>query len=162
MAPGRPRSSRGACLDSDVSGRVVGEYRAVNKPRDPDYWKKWRAAHPAYRAREKIRMAARTSKDHGDRAGQYARRRARLLVANADHGTPSSAHPIMDAAELVTLRHIRPDRRSLLVDPLYEDALMTAALALCEGEDADEAVRCLLRAERALRWRSAPFLEDLL
>jgi hypothetical protein len=24
----------------------------VGKPKDPDYWKKWRAAHPEYRARE--------------------------------------------------------------------------------------------------------------
>lgn len=31
----------------------------MGKPKDPDYWKKWRAEHPEYRERERARTAAR-------------------------------------------------------------------------------------------------------
>ena len=31
----------------------------MGKPRDPDYWKRWRAAHPEYRQREAERSRAR-------------------------------------------------------------------------------------------------------
>ena len=45
----------------------------MGKPTDPHYWRKWRAAHPEYRARERRRQAGR---QHGDRTQEYARRAA--------------------------------------------------------------------------------------
>ncbi len=129
------------------------------KPRDPDYWKKWRAAHQAYREREKRRSRDRTTKSHGDRAGQYQRRRERLRVRRAEHGWVESNHPILDDATLATQNHIRPDRRTHYLDPLYEDCLMSAVLAILEGSDPHEAIKSTLHAERGHRARSLP-LDD--
>lgn len=130
----------------------------MGKPLDPDYWKKWRAAHPAYREREKAR--SRLSKHHGDRVGQRARARERLLRSRADLGWVETSHPLLDAATAIVVRYVRPDRRTVLFDPLYEDAVMTAVLAILEGADPAEATSCFLRAERSRRYREAPLLEE--
>jgi len=49
----------------------------VGKPKDPDYWKKWRAAHPEYRERERQRARARERTPEQRRA---ERERARSRV----------------------------------------------------------------------------------
>lgn len=126
----------------------------MGKPRDPDYWRRYRATHPEYRERERDRMRRRTDKSHGDRAGQYRRRRERLAQANGDHGAVLTSHPIMDQAAVVAMRYVRPDRRTLYTDALYEEALMTAALAILEGADPHQAVRDVVHAERLWRWRT--------
>jgi hypothetical protein len=64
----------------------------------------------------------------------------------------------MDAAAAVALRYVRPDRRAHCLDPLYEDALMTAALAILEGADPDAAVRVVVSREREHRHRTCTML----
>lgn len=52
--------------------------RCVGKPKDPDYWRKWRAEHPEYRERERQRSRARKRTPEQRRAErERARQRAR-------------------------------------------------------------------------------------
>lgn len=48
----------------------------MGKPLDPDYFKKYRAAHPDYAARDRARRRARKVRSpRGDRSAENARRR---------------------------------------------------------------------------------------
>jgi hypothetical protein len=98
-------------------------------------------------------------KHHGDRAGQRARARSRLLAKRGDNGWVETGHPIMDEAIAVAQRYVKPDRGAVLVDPLYEEAVCVAALAICAGEDPDEATEVYVRHERSWRYRIC-FLEE--
>lgn len=131
----------------------------MGRPKDPGYWRKWRAAHPEYRKRERARSKARPVKSHGDRKAQYQRRRQRVTQATGDNGWVETQHPLMDEAASVTQRHIKPDRRTYYLDPLYEECLMEAALALVEGSDPDVAVVATLRRERLIRSKQAPLYD---
>lgn len=134
----------------------------MGKPKDPDYWRKYRARNPEYRAREKARMAARVNKSHGDRQAQNARRRERYHRERGNNGPPATqAHPIMDQAAQVAQAYVKPDRRTHYLDPLYEEALMTAALAILAGDDPHAATQAVVRAERNHRAHQAPLLEDI-
>lgn len=95
-------------------------------------------------------------KSHGDRRGQRLRARQREQQQNGDNGWTESKHPLMDEAAAITQRHIKPDRRTHYLDPLYEEALMTAALALLDGRDADQAVVSCLKTERNHRYHTIP------
>lgn len=90
----------------------------------------------------------------GDVAGQRARSRERERRRAGDNGWTPQGHPIMDAALAVALRYARPDRRDAYHDPLFEDALMTAALAIIEGTDPDAEVRRFVTWERGQRCRA--------
>jgi hypothetical protein len=131
------------------------------RPKDPDYWRKWRAAHPAYRARERARSAARGMKSHGDRAGQRARARIRLQQRNGDNGGIEPGHPIVDQAIAIARRFVSPDHRRDIVVPLYEEAVCIAALAICADEDAPAAVESFVKAERGWGYRTAPILVEV-
>lgn len=50
----------------------------MGRPRDPDYWRKWRAAHPDYRERERVRLRAR-DRTGRDRSGE--KRKLRMDLA---------------------------------------------------------------------------------
>jgi len=128
----------------------------VSKPLDPGYWRRYRATHPGYRERERIRSASRLVKSHGDRAAQYARRRLRLLRDRGDNGITEQGHPIMDQAMAVASRYVKRDQRTVLYDPTWEDAVMVAALAICRGEDPGHAVGDYVRVERSWMRRTAP------
>ena len=67
-----------------------------------------------------------------------------------------TAHPIMDEAAIVAGRYVHPDRRTLYTDAIYEEALMTAALAILEDADPHQAVRDVVKAERLWRWYAQP------
>ena len=112
----------------------------MGKPRDPDYWKKWRAAHPAYQARERKRSAQRDrSKEHlrRDYKAEYAKYRAPVA--------PDEPLPLLF-----------PDLQKGAVISFWEDELrmdmrQEAFLALLEGRDQNEAIRQYARRE--LEWR---------
>jgi hypothetical protein len=130
------------------------------------YHRAWRAAHPEYRAREVERSRRRrTLHGRGDRSTEYARQRERRAVdrrlRSGNNGTVERSHPLLEAARLVALRHVRPDRRSVLFRPTYEDAVSEALVAIVAGEDAVPAVRRYLSAERAWLSRTAPLLDHV-
>jgi hypothetical protein len=99
-------------------------------------------------------------KHHGDRIGQRARARARQLRRDGDHGWCESRHPILDEALIVARRHAKPDRGSVIFDPLFEDAVSVAALAICAGENPEHATHAFVRSERDWISRTAPLYAD--
>ncbi len=109
----------------------------MGKPSDPAYWRRWRAAHPEYRAREAARSAERKRvHGRGDRTEEYRRRAAR--------------RPKLDTTPLPLLY---PDAQrgavlSFWRGELNLDCEQERALALLEGRDPDEAVR----AYRSREW----------
>lgn len=131
-------------------------------------WQRRKRAAAALAAGRKPHKTGRPStgrkapKCHGDRAGQKMRARTRSLQANGDNGWAESKHPIMDAATAVALRHIKPDRRTYYLDPLYDEAVMAAALAILDGSDPDAAVAATLRAERDHRYHTAPLMDEMI
>jgi hypothetical protein len=127
------------------------------------YWASWRAAHPEYRQREAERGRARRMAGRGDRTAEYARQQVRRAeqraVASGDSGLTETDHPLLALAREVAGRVIRPDRRSILYRPTFEDATAEAVLALVEGADAIVAVRRFLGEERQWAYRTAPLLD---
>jgi hypothetical protein len=130
------------------------------------YHRAWRAAHPEYRAREVERSRQRRAlHGRGDRSAEYARQREHRALTrrlrSGDNGTIQANHPLLEAARAVALGQVRPDRRSVLFRPTYEDAVSEAVLAIVVGEDPVPAVRRYLSAERAWLSRTAPLLDYL-
>lgn len=139
---------------------------------DAAYWRRWREEHPEYRERERERGRRRRAAGRGDRSAEYRARRDRERAkreAQAELDRQAANHPILTAAREVAASVVRPDRRTLYVDPLYEDAVSVAAEALWShrgqprAQDvARDAVASFVRSERAYRAMSAPLLDDLL
>jgi hypothetical protein len=122
---------------------------------DAAYYRSWRAAHPAYRDRQKqLRRERRRRTGRGDRSAEYARRRSRAIPP------VPGLHLDHDLFELAR-RIVGPRRTSLvtLYDPLYDDLLSEATLALIEGRDAEDAVRRYRARERAFGRVTAPLLD---
>jgi hypothetical protein len=122
---------------------------------DAAYYRSWRAAHPEYRARQnRLRAQRRQRKGRGDRGQEYARRCSRAIPpVPAMH----LGHDLFERA-----RHIVGPRRTSLValyDPLYDDLLSEATLALIEGRDPEEAVRRYGAAERSFGRVTCPLLD---
>ena len=112
---------------------------------DALYHRRWRAAHPEYRARQnRLRNERRRRLGRGDRSAEYRRRASRALPA-----IPGlhDGHDLFEQAH----RIVGPKRRSLstLHDPLHEDLLSEATLALLEGRDPADAVRSYGARERS-------------
>ena len=120
------------------------------------YFRAWRAAHPEYRARQnRLRNERRRSKGRGDRSAEYAARRSRALppVPGLHHG-----HTLFERA-----REIVGPRSTTLVnlaDPLYDDLVAEATLALIEGRDPKDAVRAYGARERAFGRVTCPLYEE--
>ncbi len=105
------------------------------RPKDPDYWRKWRAAHPVYRDREKER-----------------RRLAHRLIAAeriCREEEPPQSHPILEEAMRIVgpLHATRGRAYKFPSEVLYEELVATAALALIEGVDACAAVDAVRKRE---------------
>ena len=79
---------------------------------------------------------------------------------DGDNGWCESRHPILDEALAVARRHVRPDRGSVIFDPLYEEVVSVAALAICAGEDPERATLSFVRKERDRALRTAPLFAD--
>ena len=120
------------------------------------YFRAWRAAHPEYRARQnRLRNERRRSKGRGDRSTEYAARRSRAMppMPGLHHG-----HTLFERA-----REIVGPRSTTLVnlaDPLYDDLVAEATLALIEGRDPNHAVRAYGARERAFGRVTCPLYEQ--
>jgi hypothetical protein len=121
---------------------------------DAAYHRAWRAAHPGYRARQnRLRAERRRRIGRGDRSAEYTQRRSRALPpVPALH----VGHNLFDVAR----RIVGPRRSSFvaLYDPLYDDLISEATLALLEGHDAETAVRQYGARERAFGRVTCPLL----
>jgi hypothetical protein len=82
-------------------------------------------------------------------------------VWSGENGTTETSHPLLEAARAVALGQVRPDRRSVLFRPTFEDAVSEALVAIVAGEDPVPAVRRYLSAERAWLMCTAPLLDHL-
>jgi hypothetical protein len=112
---------------------------------DAAYYRAWRAAHPEYRARQnRLRAERRRQKGRGDRAAEYARRRSRALPPMPPL---HASHDLFERARMV----VGPRRTmfAALHDPLHDDLLSEATLALIEGRDPVEAIRSFRAREHA-------------
>jgi hypothetical protein len=123
---------------------------------DAAYYRAWRSAHPEYRARQnRLRAERRRLKGRGDRTVEYARRRSRALPP---------IPPLHDGHDLFEeARRVVGPRRSTLValhDPLHDDLLSEATLALIEGRDPREAIRAFRARERAFGRITCPLFLD--
>jgi hypothetical protein len=122
---------------------------------DAAYYRAWRAAHPEYRARQnQLRTERRRVAGRRDRTAEYARRASRALpeVPGMHIG-----HDLFERA-----RGIVGPRRGTLVtlyDPLYDDLLSEATLAILEGADPEVAVRQYSARERAFGRVTCPLLD---
>lgn len=125
------------------------------------YFRDWRAAHPEYRTRETRRVAARRRHlGREDRTTEYANARARRVSRAPTEPMPilHLGHPLFDQARAV----VGPDRSGLTVlrDPLYDDLISVATLAILQGRDPAEDVRRFRAAEFAWRRMTCPILVD--
>lgn len=118
------------------------------KPKDPDYWKKYRAAHPEYRQRE-IARVRRHKQTHGrgDRHAEYARYYARTVVQKPTHEPLPVLFPGL----------VRGTSVSFWEDELRMDLEQERALALLEGRDPDAAIVAYRKREVSERWRGVTF-----
>jgi hypothetical protein len=112
---------------------------------DAAYHRAWRAAHPEYRARQnRLRNERRARNGRGDRSAEYARRPSR-----AQPPAPGLhvGHELFEQARKV----VGPRATTLvqLHDPLYDDLVSEATLAIIEGRDPKDAVRAYGARERS-------------
>lgn len=123
-----------------------------------EYYRKYRAEHPKYRARERERVRQKR-KDHGrgDRSEEYQRRRLRLQE-RADKGVLLESS-LMRKAKQLALRVKKPDMRDRVYDDTYEDLVCVCVLALCEGKDPGAAMKEWM-TERVTRTRMRAPLHD--
>jgi len=122
---------------------------------DAAYFRAWRAAHPGYRARQnRLRNERRSRDGRGDRTLEYRQRPSRALP-----GVPGLhlGHALFEEA-----RRIVGQRRTTLTvlhDPLHDDLLSEATLALLEGRDPRDAIRRYGATERAYGRLTCPLDE---
>ena len=112
---------------------------------DAAYHRAWRASHPEYRARQnRLRNERRARNGRGDRSAEYARRPSRALPPMPGLHV---GHELFEQAREV----VGPRLTNLvqLHDPLYEDLVSEATLAMIEGRDPEDAVRNYGARERA-------------
>ena len=112
---------------------------------DAAYHRAWRAAHPEYRARQnRLRNERRARNGRGDRSAEYARRKSRAMPPMPGLHV---GHALFEQAREI----VGPRTTSLvqLHDPLYDDLLSEATLAIIEGRDPAHAVRAYGVRERA-------------
>jgi hypothetical protein len=122
---------------------------------DAAYHRAWRAAHPEYQARQnRLRNERRRQQGRGDRAAEYASRPTRAIPS-----VPGlhAGHDLFERA-----RRIVGPRRTTLVtlhDPLYDDLISEATLALIEGRDPEVAIRRYGARERAFGRLTCPLFQ---
>jgi hypothetical protein len=122
---------------------------------DAKYYRHWRATHPEYRARQnRLRNERRRRLGRGDRTAEYARRTSRA------HPPLPGLHVGHDLFEQAK-RIVGPPRGTLttLHDPLHEDLLSEATLAILEGRDPAEAVDRYGARERSFGRVTCPLFE---
>jgi hypothetical protein len=123
----------------------------MGRPASPDYWRRWRAAHPGYRERE--RELGRARRQAGYRSPKT--RRPRVVAAHVE----VAAHPLITWAQELATDLVREDRRARLSDELYPDVVAELVLARLERKDPVSRASAWLRKERSWRHHLAPLLE---
>ncbi|MGD8486617.1 MAG: hypothetical protein PVH07_08280 [Chloroflexota bacterium] len=123
----------------------------MGRPASPDYWRRWRAAHPAYRERERERGRSRR------RAGYRSPKTRRPRVE--PEPIEVAPHPLLTWAQELAASLVREDRRARLSDELYADVVGEIILARFERQDPVARATAWLRAERSWRHHLAPLLE---
>ena len=123
---------------------------------DAAYYRAWRAAHPEYRARQnRLRNERRRREGRADRTAEYAKRpagRSRRCPACTTATRCSTRPAQVVGPRLTTLVS--------LADPLYDDLLSEATLALIEGADPVDAVRRYRAREAAFGRVTCPLFEQ--
>jgi hypothetical protein len=122
---------------------------------DAAYYRVWRATHAEYRARQnQLRNERRRRTGRGDRSTEYARRRSRAIPP-----IPSlhCGHELFEQARSI----VGPRLSSLLAlyDPLYDDLVSEATLALIEGRDPSAAIRAYRAKEHAFGRVTCPLFD---
>lgn len=116
----------------------------MGKPKDPDYWKKWRAEHPEYREQERVRSRARKRKRTPEQR-RAERERARLRAQRTKREK---------AYDREWMRKKRAERTSYEVG--VENALkryrmnVSSHIKAWRGEKREQALKS--RDLRAMRW----------
>ncbi len=126
---------------------------------DAAYFRAWRAAHPEYRARQnRLRTERRKRYGREDRSSEVARRRTTSAGSVPPVPPLHSGHQLFEHARQV----VGPRRSSLVMlhDPLYDDLLSEATLAIIEGRDPREAVRVYGARERSFGRVTCPLIGD--
>ena len=123
----------------------------MGRPASSDYWRRWRAAHPAYRERERERGRGRR------RAGYRSPKSRRPRVR--PEPVQLATHPLLAWAQELAARLVREDRRVRLSDELYPDVVSEILLARLERQDPVARATAWLRTERSWRHHVAPLLE---
>ena len=124
----------------------------MGRPASPDYWRRWRAAHPGYR-------------DAGAGASSGTATGRLPLAEDADaHGSVAepvqvATHPLLAWAQELAADLVREDRRAHLSDELYPDVVGEILLARLERQDPVARATAWLRTERSWRHHVAPLLE---
>jgi hypothetical protein len=121
------------------------------KPKDPAYFRKYRASHPEYAARDRARSRTRkTKRTRVDRTAEYAKR-------NAKRGSRA-----MGPLPVLFPHIVHGTRLSFWQDELKMDLEQERELALLEGRDPVEAVRAYRRRETNWFLITGPLLEPAL
>jgi hypothetical protein len=123
----------------------------MGRPASPDYWRQWRAAHPAYRERERERGRAR-------RHAGYRSPKTRRPRVEPEPIEPE-ADPMLVWAQELAASIVREDGRARLSDELYADVVGEILLAKMERQDPVARATAWLRSERSWRHHLAPLLE---
>jgi hypothetical protein len=128
----------------------------VGKPKDPDYWRKWRARNPEYRERERLRaQKRRRDGKRGDRSGEYRRRSARLRAQReAEAPSALATHPLINCAKCMVSSVMKQDRRTYVYDDLFDEAVSEVLLAWTLGEDPKEGIERVRKASTAWKARN--------
>jgi hypothetical protein len=126
------------------------------------YFRDWRASHPAYRTRQTaLRAERRRRLGREDRSAEYTMARSRRHATTPTEPMPAlhQGHPLFDQARSI----VGPNRSGLTVwlDPLYDDLISVATLALVRGEDARAAVSRFRSSETAWRRMTCPVLTEI-
>ena len=127
-----------------------------------EYYRKWRAAHPEYRARQNaLRNERRKVKGREDRSKEYEHRRKTRLRRNAENGWTAESSLVRRAKELATAVR-EPDRRTLYWDDTHEELVGICVLALCEGSDPQRAMQQFLQREWQHRYHRIGSINEAL
>lgn len=138
--------------DREQHTEYMRAYRAANPDRDRAAGKRWRDSDLDHsRAIQKAKRDRRSPEQRAARAAwQAGWKRRRRYQTNAQ---------LLD----LDARAVLGPRTSTLIyllDPLYDDLLQVAAMALLEGRDAATAVREYRRVEQAFQRKTAPLLDE--
>jgi hypothetical protein len=131
-----------------------------------EYFRSWRAAHPDYRRREVARTARRRAAGGRDSRATEYRNRARADARAGARRREAEAIPPLHTGHLIfdlARELVGPSTSGLTVflDPLHEDLLSEAVVALVAGADPADAVRRFRSSEHAWRRVTAPMVAEV-